>query len=55
MMVTKPDSEMSHTVAVLPELVFTKRILQILYWISEIVIHSRVFVLDLHVNIETID
>jgi hypothetical protein len=34
-----------------PELVFTKLILQILYWISEIFIHSRVFILDLPVNI----
>jgi hypothetical protein len=31
----------------IPELVFTELILQILYWIYEIAIHSRVFILDL--------
>jgi hypothetical protein len=30
-----------------PELVFTKLTLQILYWISNIVIHGHVFILDL--------
>jgi hypothetical protein len=35
-----------------PELVFTELILQYLYWICEIVIHSRVFVLDLPSNID---
>jgi hypothetical protein len=35
-----------------PELEFTKLILQILYWISEIVIHSRVFMLDLTSSID---
>jgi hypothetical protein len=36
----------------LPELVFTKLILQILYWISEIVIHSHIFILDLPAGID---
>jgi hypothetical protein len=35
-----------------PELEFTKLILQILYWISEIVIHSRIFMLDLTSSID---
>jgi hypothetical protein len=35
-----------------PEWVFTKLILQILYWISEIVIHSRVYILDLPASID---
>jgi hypothetical protein len=37
---------------VVPELVFTKLNFLILYWISEIVIHSRVFVLDLPASID---
>jgi hypothetical protein len=36
---------------VTPELVFTELILQILYWIYEIAIHSRVFQLDLPTTI----
>jgi hypothetical protein len=35
-----------------PELVFTELILQTLYWICAIAIHSRVFVLDLPTNID---
>jgi hypothetical protein len=35
-----------------PELVFTEIILQILYCIYEIAIHSRIFILDLPTNIE---
>jgi hypothetical protein len=37
------------------ELVFTELILQILYWIYEIAIHSRVFILDLPHNIDLIN
>jgi hypothetical protein len=33
------------------ELVFTELILLILYWIDEIAIHSRAFILDLPTNI----
>jgi hypothetical protein len=35
----------------LPELVFTKLILLILYWIHEIVIHRHDFILDLPTSI----
>jgi hypothetical protein len=34
------------------QLVFTDLIFQILYWIYEIAIHSRVFLLDLPTNID---
>jgi hypothetical protein len=34
-----------------PELLFTELIYQILYWIYEIAIHSRVFILDLPIRI----
>jgi hypothetical protein len=37
---------------VFPEWVFTKLILQILYWISDIVIYSRVFISDLPASID---
>jgi hypothetical protein len=33
-----------------PELVFIELILQILYWIFEIAISSRIFILDLHIG-----
>jgi hypothetical protein len=35
-----------------PELVFTVLFLLILYWIYEVVIHSRAFILDLPANID---
>jgi hypothetical protein len=37
-----------------PELVFTELILQILYWFYVIVIHSRIFILDLPINIDVL-
>jgi hypothetical protein len=40
------------SLVVTAELVFTKLILQLLHWVSEIGIHSRVFILDLPVNID---
>jgi hypothetical protein len=35
-----------------PEFVFTKLILQVLYWNSEIIIHSHIFILDLPASID---
>jgi hypothetical protein len=35
-----------------PELVFTELILQILYWIYKIAIHSRDIIMDLSTNLE---
>jgi hypothetical protein len=36
----------------IPELVLTEQILQVLYWIYAIAIHSRVSVVDLPTNID---
>jgi hypothetical protein len=35
-----------------PELVFTELVLQILYWIYEIAIHSGIFILEIPTNID---
>jgi hypothetical protein len=36
----------------IPEFVFTELVLQIFYWIYDIAIHSRIFILDLSSNID---
>jgi hypothetical protein len=38
--------------SLITELVFTVLFLKILYWIYEVVIHSRIFILDLPANID---
>jgi hypothetical protein len=50
--IDKGKATVTDSIEYASELVFTKLILEILYWISEIVIHSRVVILDLTASID---